>query len=358
MSSIKMTEFQVYNNLMSRGIMLELINGKWFINGIEMPLYGMGGISWTLCCKYPEYFGSEVNSSRFFKWFIGNVNIIDGEWPEMPILVKAKTKMAAGYVPSELAYPLTTKELKLIHYLIDGDPKDNYAIFFYGVGGSGKSTICNLIASLFGHSDTATCALDQITEKFAREQLAGKRLWYNPEVVSSWSDKATGYFKKIVTGDVDQFEPKGKNPYTARYRCKALFCCNVTPRFDFTDTGLLRRVLYYYKNEKIQNPDGSLQHKKYTEEELIDIAVAALQTDMTNWTDDFIDETHKVIMETNNVAKYGICKEYDTYIAACSANGVYPYAKEKWEKLKELFEGWISTLEKKTPPSTCGAYKF
>lgn len=358
MAAIKLNEAQVFNQLYSMGYLIELSSGKWFLNGKEYKLYGMGGICYILCSILPNYFGSEANTERFIKWFINNRNNEEGQWPELPMLTKAKKKISEGYQSKELAYPLNEKELKIIHYLVDGDPKDNYAIFFHGIGGSGKSTICNLIASIFGDLDTSRCGFTQLGEKFARETLAGKRLWYDADISANWSENATNTLKKVITHDTDQFERKGKNPYTAQYRCKALFCCNVAPKFDVTDTGLLRRIVYYSKNKKIENPDGNLANKKYTEDELIDIVIAALNTDISNFYKDFEKETREIIMSTNNVAKYGICDNYDTYKIQCSAAGVYPYAQEKWEKLRELFREWISTSEIKIPQNMYGVHGF
>lgn len=345
MAQIKLNEAQVYTALKDMGYSLRLISGKWFLNGKEYKLYGMGGITYILCTIMPNYFGSETNTNKFIKWFTNNLNDMEGEWPELPILTMAKEKLSTGYRPEKLAYPLNESELKIIHYLLDGDPKDTYAIFFYGVGGSGKSTICNLIASMFGNLDVSRCSFNSLTEKFSRETLAGKRLWYDSDINAAWSDKSSNIFKKIITHDADQFEKKGQNPYDAQYRCKALFCCNVPPKFDLTDSGILRRIIYYSKNEKIKNPDGNLVNKKYTQDELVDIAVAALLTDMTNWTEEFMKDTHQIILETNNVGKYGMVREYDTYVELCQSARVLPYGKEKWEILKEMFSEWKLTLE-------------
>lgn len=345
MAALKLNEAQVYEQLKGMGYQLELVSGKWFLNGKEYQLYGLGGINYILCNILPGYFGNVSNAEKFIRWFVNVLNNEGGAWPELPLLVKAKAKIEAGYHPTTLAYPLNEKELKIIHYLVDGNPKDTYAIFFHGIGGSGKSTVCNLIASIFGEQDTSRCGFTQLGEKFARETLAGKRLWYDADISANWTENATNTLKKVITHDTDQFEKKGKNPYSAQYRCKALFCCNVAPKFDVSDSGLLRRIVYYSKNKKIECPDGTLANKRYTEEELIDIIIAALDTDITNFYKDFEEETKEIIMSTNNVAKYGMTSNYDTYRDVCSSAGVYPYSLEKWEKLKELFEEWKSTSE-------------
>ena len=335
----KMEAFEFYRMLESQMINVEFISGKWLLNKKEYPLYGKEGLLNKLGRLF-DWIEIEKNSKAFVNYIIDKQAEINGEWPELPILKEARELIKNNSIDKNLAYPLNEKELKIIHYLLEGDPKDTYAIFFYGVGGSGKSTICNLIAEMFGDLDTSRCGFTQLGEKFARETLAGKRLWYDTDISPNWSENATNTLKKVITHDKDQFEQKGKNPYVAQYRCKPLFCCNVVPKFDISDSGLLRRIIYYSKNEKIKNPDGTLANKKWSREELVNIAANALLTDISDFYKTFEEETHDSIMSSNNVAKYGICKEYDTYRTKCSAAGVYPYSQEKWEKLKDLFTEW------------------
>lgn len=336
---VKMNEPQIYQYLLNSGYNIELISGKWFLNGKETELYGKGNLYSKLSFEVPVL-GDYNTLERFIKWFTNMMNDLNGDWPELPILTKAKQKIAEGYRPGKLAYELGIKELKLIHHLLDGDPKDTYAIFFHGIGGSGKSTICNLIEALFGRLDSTRCSFSDIGEKFSRAELAGKRLWYDADISANWSDNLSHIFKKIITHDVDQFEHKFQKPFMAQYRCKALFCCNVAPRFDITDSGILRRILYYKKNTKIENPDGTLANRKWTEDELLDIAIAALLTDMTNWTDDFKDETREIIMSSNSVGKYGMTGTYTDYELRCANNRVHPFGMDKYNQLKELFIEW------------------
>ena len=112
------------------------------------------------------------------------------------------------------------------------------------------------------------------------------------------------------------------------------------PKFDVSDSGLLRRILYYKKDKKIDKPIEGLDSKVYTEEELLDIACAALLIDMTNWIEDFVEETHEVIMISNNVARFGICEYYETYVERCMKAGTHAFGEDKWMTLKELFKSW------------------
>lgn len=339
MAAKKMLAAEYYRLLQSKGLYVEFICGKWFLNRNEYQLYGRGGLLNTLE-MFDSWISDNRNSDAFIKYVIDKLAEEDGVWPQLPVLVEAKALINDGYRPQKLAFPLSKKELMILHYLLDGDEKDTYAIFFHGVGGSGKSTICNLFAEMFGKQDVSRCGFTDLGRAFARETLAGKRLWYDADISPYWSDHASNILKKVITHDCDQFEKKGKNPYVAQYRCKCLFCCNVAPKFDVSDSGLLRRIVYYSKNKKIENPDGSLVNKKYTHEELVDIACQALLTDISNFYEEFKEETQEIIMSSNNVAKYGMTESYDSYVERCLTARTQPFGMEKWQSLKELFGEW------------------
>lgn len=273
------------------------------------------------------------------------VNVVsedDGEWPEMPIVTKAKEKFKKGIKPAQgyNLLNLNDKELQILNYLLVGDSRDTYAVFFYGIGGSGKSTVCNLYASIFGKQDLSCCHFTDLGNAFCREDLAGKRLWYDDDIASDWSDNQAGTFKKVVTHGRDQFQKKGQNPYLAQYRAKPLFCCNTPPRFDITDDAILRRILYYKKNTKVVNPIGDFAQRKWSEEELEEYVLAALYHPF-NYTN-FEEETHEVIMSTNSVGKWGMDVPYERYVELCRENYAHPFGAEKFVKLKELFKLWQS----------------
>lgn len=345
MRNKKITAREMYYMLKNQFLNVEFICGKWFLNGKEYSYRGKTGICEQLSA-YTDWFWEDKNKKEFFSYMTLDQADMYEPWPEMEIVKQAKEKIKEGYEPKTLAYPLNEKELKILHYLLDGDPKDTYGIFFHGVGGSGKSSVCNVYKEIFGMNDVSYCQFDQLSNKFARATVAGKRLVYDDDVSPNWNSSWAGTFKKMVTGAFDQFEEKFQSAYNAQYRCKMLFCCNVIPKFDVDDSGLLRRIIYYSKDQKISNPNGTLANRKYTADELLDFTVAALRTDITNFYQTFEKETKEIIMYSNNVAKYGMVGSYDTYKVQCQSAGVYPYAQEKWEKLKELFEEWQDNGEK------------
>ena len=336
-----------YYVLQDRGINVELICGKWFINKKEYELYGAGGIIDTLE-PVDKWMRSNTNADAFVKYVIDRKSQVNGDWPDMPILAEAREKIKEGYVPESIAFSFTHKELMILHYLLEGEELGHqpYGIFFHGVGGSGKSTVCNIFASIFGDIDTSKCSFSDFGSAFRRETIAGKRLWYDGDITVYWSDKDANVFKKIITHDKDQFEKKCKNPYVAQYRCKALFCCNNPPRFDVSDSGVLRRIIYYNKNTKIENPDPKLANKVYTHEELLDIVCMALLTDISDFYEVFREETQQIIMSGNSVAKYGMIGDYESYVSKCYSANIHPFSKEKWESLRELFTQWQSSQSK------------
>lgn len=349
MSAPAMNSAQFYAQLQSNLLYnIEPINGKWFVNGVERDLFGKGSIYSDLVKIYPGYLGDPKKWRDLLNYLESASNDYESEWPKLPILKDAEDLIAQGYKPEKLAYPLNNQELKILHYLLDSDEKDTYMIFFYGVGGSGKSTICNIFTEIFGKKDVSFCPFHQIGEKFARETLAGKRIWFDDDINPVFTQNANSLLKKITTHGFDQFEKKGMNPYMAQYRCKPLFCCNKIPKFDLTDTGLLRRILYYAKNEPIQNPDGSLANKKYTYEELLDIVVAALLTDMTDWDIEFKKGTLEILKQTNPILKIET-DNYDTFVIEYEVltGRNFPYGREYWNEFKESIRDYESKIRER-----------
>ena len=346
MAKSKITVDEYFNHLESQMLNLEFNCGKWLLNKREYELRGKGGLFDTLRKITGSWVVDKKHQDDLINFMITFNADPDGEWPELEILAPAREKIKTGLDP--LAYPLTEKELKLIHYLIDGKADQNYAVFFYGQGGSGKSTIGNIVCQLFGEKNVCHLAFNEVGNAFKRAELSGKRLWYDDDIAPEWSKGASGTFKKVITHAKDQFEEKFQKPYDGQYRCKCFFCGNKIPSFDYADSGMLRRVIYYRKDfitARIQT-DEDLTNKIWSREELINFAAWALSTPIDDLYETFKKETRDIIRENNTVGKFmSLFKDtkqnYNEYEIFCSDRNYRAYYNsDNFEKIKALFESW------------------
>ena len=314
---------------------VEWISGKWFYNGVEMK-----------DAKRWFYQNSDArdakDAEKLMDDWILQYGDYDGNWYDLDIIDRAKERLNKGEKPGKLVLDLTEKELKILNYLLVGAP--GYAVFFYGCGGSGKSTVCDLFCQIFGNRQNCCYKKLADIEKFNIE-LASARLWFDDDMSPYWSDNKSARFKAIITNGPASYEAKGKTPWMGRYRCKFLGACNVPMKFDISDSGMLRRIVYYEKNTKIEKPDSSLIGKQYSQDELERVVMAALLVDMEDWVKDFEEETHRVIMDGNTVAKYGMVKSYEEYVNRTNAAGYSAFGEDKWREIKALFQEWSKPNE-------------
>lgn len=150
---------------------VEWISGKWFKNKKEID-----NINKFL--TRTGHVKDGVNDLKNFKRTFIEVYGEEGPWPELPIITKAKELIRQGYKVEKLAYPLNEKELKILNYLLIGRPQ--YAVFFYGVGGSGKSTICNIFCQIFGRNNVFASNLIDISR--FNIGLMDARLFYDDDM--------------------------------------------------------------------------------------------------------------------------------------------------------------------------------
>ena len=93
-------DYTIYNTLIGSGCKVELRSGKWFINGEERPYDDDdASVREVLVNSFPGIFGSGLVLDRWVKWFIAQKGRSKGEWPEMPIVTRAKERLAKGERP-------------------------------------------------------------------------------------------------------------------------------------------------------------------------------------------------------------------------------------------------------------------
>jgi len=282
---------------------IEFISGKYFYNQNEIL-----HIDKYLGRIYFNATGKFINDRdlKFMKTNIINNPLAEEKekWYDSDIVLKAKEKIKEGYKPDKIAFPLDEKQLLIINILLF-HPEQEIFFIATGIGGSGKSTFLNIIKQLFDN-DVSSVPLSLLGDGFVRAEALKHRLIASDELGTGEVDLPV--IKTMVSKQNMIVNEKFGSVYNTLCQSALFFCCNKAPRIDITDTGMLRRIVFYKRNTKIKNPDFSLQNKKYTKDELIDIAVMSYyskyDTNSYEWKKLFADETNEYLLTTNSVGLY------------------------------------------------------
>lgn len=304
---------------------VEFKSGKWFVKEKDCK-----NIDAYLLRAIPTL--TNLDELKKFKdVFITLHGEPDGDWYDLPIIEEAM--LTPDYKP--LCYPLNKKQMIIINYLLRHD--EEVAFILTGVGGSGKSTFANIICQIFDN-DTAALDLADLSNPFMLAEGIGKRLIYSTEINSD--DMNNGILKRLFSNEVISVNPKNQKPYRQRCQSAFFFNCNNVPRLDLSDTGIMRRILYYNMNEKIKNPDPSLNKKAWTRADIVNIVKHAMDVDMTNWQDHFKEETRFNIVKDNSVYLLRNKDRYNEYVAGCHDKGLKAFSEPKWANIRNLLEEW------------------
>lgn len=315
---------------------LRWISGKWFTSD-DIEIKNIRKYLSVCRRNNPKCFAIR-NESDYNNWqseFIAQMGEEDF-WPEMPIVKEVKRLEAEGAPLNDLPFALDDKQLKIINVLLF---KPLEPVFFIttGIGGSGKSTFGNIVQQLF-NNDVGYHNLSDLSNDFNVAEAIEHRLIYSDELAKGKLNLPI--IKILANKQKMNVAKKFQNSHTVQTQSSLLFNCNKTPKIDITDTGILRRIIYYSRNIKIKNPDLTLEKKVFGPCDLITIARHAYRQDMTNWRKYFEEETHLEIAKSCNIYFTGCYDNYAVYVENCKLVGETPYKKQNWEEIVELFKEW------------------
>lgn len=309
----------------------QFISGKYFYNNNEIV-----NPDKYITLAYRKEYG-EILYAKDVKEILSTIqNLSDTTiWPELPIITEAK-KLGAINSDKDAPFQLDKKQLIILNILLY-HPYDEVMFITTGIGGSGKSTFLNIVKQLF-NNDYAAIPLSELTG-FMVAQAVSKRLICSDELGKG--DLDSKILKTLISRQQLDVNPKYGIPYHAQCQSSLFYCCNKAPKIDITDTGILRRIIFYERNTKIENPDTSLNHVQYTYEQLLWFARRALAAEQIypRWKEVFVEETHKYLMKENSVF---ICKAetYPEYREKCTVKGLKPFSEPNWQEIKAVFEEW------------------
>lgn len=326
---------------------LQLISGKYFMSDefgathevTEKEIYlKMTQIATAIFAKRIIIHEADIKELIKILQLSSDENAI---WPTLDIITEAKQKMNnKDLIFKKLPIDLEYKQLVIINRLLF-HPEDEIMFITTGIGGSGKSTFLNLIRQLF-NNDSIDIPLHEL-KGFNLSEACKHRLISSDELGKGELKNDT--VKTIISKQKMYVDVKGTKGYTTKWQSSLFYCCNTAPIIDITDSGILRRIVYYERNTKIKNPDKSANHKIFTHDELLTITVAAAAAETDNWFELFADETHKYLLQNNSlyIAYQHIgenIKSYNDYVDFCKWSKKTAYSINTYYSMIELFKDW------------------
>lgn len=158
-------------------------------------------------------------------------------------------------------YPTIDFMAEMVGYSLWGDNRLQASFFFHGDGGTGKSTMLEMMQKLT--NSKMTIDLENMRDHDLAE-LDGKRL-----VVFNELDKGAtipeAAFKRLVSSDRILARRLYQNPFTFQPICTLVGAMNHLPRIKDRSAGVFRRIYVIPFRKKVANPDPYLPQKLESE---------------------------------------------------------------------------------------------
>lgn len=152
---------------------------------------------------------------------------------------------------------------EMFGYCLAGNRINYHKFFFlYGDGGTGKSTVVDILTRMIGKENTVSLQLQELDNPFTRAMLVGKRLYLAKELTRD-SLKHIGLVKAITSGDPINVEKKHKDGYSYYPQGRFVMESNVRANTPDSSDGFFRRLLQVTFRKKIKKDemDFSLAEK-------------------------------------------------------------------------------------------------
>lgn len=221
-------------------------DGVYFINGIVFSLDEIYRLFW----KKERLLPTETDN------IIENVEKISENIPlQSQIYFGIKRKALKGeseYLKSLYEIYPNIEWKKILYNILFPESKPLFHIFYDdGVGGTGKSTLLEVLTKIVGEKFVSNVLLDQFGNRFIFSNMLGKYLNIGDDNGKNDELQNVGTLKSIVTGNRVTIDRKNISPIEVRIFAKQLFATNILPYIDFTDGGIMRRLNIVKMNKVI-----------------------------------------------------------------------------------------------------------
>lgn len=245
--------------------------------------------------------------------------------------------------PSEYLKNLDTlypdiKWRSIFHNILLPKTKPLCHIFYDdGVGGTGKSTLLEILTKIVGEEFTSNVLLDQFGNRFIFANMLGKYLNIGDDNGKNDELQSVGTLKSIITGNRVTVDRKNISPIEVRIFAKQLHATNILPYIDFTDGGLMRRLNIVQMNKVI--PKGM------TLPIIDDIEIGNIVRECVFAKDLEHNENSLAITSSPLYRFVSTHKEgtYDAYQSFCVRNGFRTMNIINFEVKKKFIDNYIKT---------------
>ena len=225
---------------------------------------------------------------------------------------------------------------QILYNIFVPNTKPLFHIFYDdGVGGTGKSTLLEVITKIVGESFTSNVLLSQFSNRFVFANMLGKYVNIGDDDGKNDELQNIGTLKSIITGNRVTIDRKNISPIECRIFAKQIYATNILPYIDFTDGGIMRRLNIVSMNKVIPK---SMKMCVLDEQELSNIVYEVLSSeDIESVKNDLAITTspiYRFYYEYND-------RDYSNYQAFCLKYGFKCMNIINFEVKKKFIEHYI-----------------
>lgn len=228
---------------------------------------------------------------------------------------------------------------ELLHNILTPDTKPMFHIFYDdGVGGTGKSTLLEVLTKIVEENLVSNVLLDQFGNRFIFANMLGKYLNIGDDNGKNEELQNVGTLKSIVTGNRVTIDRKNISPIEVRIFAKQLFATNILPYIDFTDGGVMRRLNIIPMNKVIP---------KNAKMPIIDDHEISAILNEVLFADDLKENNNELAITTSPLYRFLVNNRngtYDMYQQFCMKNGFRCMNIINFEVKKKFIESHLNKI--------------
>ncbi|MBI5845719.1 MAG: hypothetical protein HZB23_13740 [Deltaproteobacteria bacterium] len=140
-------------------------------------------------------------------------------------------------------------------YVLLPHTKFEKALFLFGTGANGKSTVISVLEKILGPENVCTVSLSELSRPFSVLSLQNKLLSVASEMETKEA-QSTEVLKKVISGDSISGEEKFGKRIEFKSCVKFMFAMNNPPAVSDKTEGFKRKILVLYFDQRI--PDSKM----------------------------------------------------------------------------------------------------